>query len=55
MAEEYVDQVGSLNAKQIGDASLKDVTNYIKNEIDTHEQTLADKTDNNAVRSRIRI
>merc|ERR1712020_776025 len=48
MAEGYVDQVGSLNAKQIGDASLKDVTNYIKNEIDTHEQTLADKTDNNA-------
>ncbi len=41
--EEYIDQVGSLDADKLEDKSLKDVKRYLRDEIDSHEQTLAEK------------
>lgn len=43
--DEYVETVGSLNPDQLEDKSLKDIKKLVKNEIKSHEETLADRTD----------
>lgn len=43
--DEYVDAVGELGKDELEDKSLKDIKKLVKDEIRSHEETLADRTD----------
>jgi len=43
--DEYLDQVGSLNATKVDDTSFKDIKNFVKDEVDFHQKCLNDACD----------
>lgn len=51
--EEYIDQVGSLDADKLDKKSFKDIKNFVQGEIESHEQVLADETEPDGVRNHI--
>ena len=38
--DEYLDQVGSLNATKVDDTSFKDIKNFVKDEVDFHQKCI---------------
>ena len=41
--EQYLDRVGSLDADELEDKSMKDVKKYLKNEVADHQETIAQR------------
>ena len=45
--EQYIDKVGSLEKDDLEDKSFGDVTDFIKNEVKSHQDLIAERTENN--------
>ena len=45
--EQYIDKVGSLEKDDLEDKSFGDVTDFIKNEVKSHQDLIAGRTENN--------